>query len=137
MSVASSKVLNLLDGYFESVLRLLFRGRYPLHPVFVEREIERAIAENTKVFKNGILPPNRLNVVMNDEDYAEFKKIEGIYMEQLEETAERFVENSLQEHSMVMCKPVISVTMDPDVRRGTVGITAEHDETGYSGRKSR
>lgn len=135
MSVASSKVLNLVDGCFESVLRLVFRSRYPLQPVFVEKALERVIAENTKVFKNGILPPNRITVVMNDEDYREFKKIEGIYMKQLTETAERFIENGLQEHSMVVCKPAIVVTMDPDVPRGTVTITAEHDETGYGERK--
>lgn len=135
MSVASGKVLNLVDGYFEWVLRLVFRGRYPLQPVFVEKTLERAITENTKVFKGGILPPNRLTVFMNDEDYGEFKKIEGIYMKQLTETAERFIENGLQEHSMVVCKPAIFVTVDPDVPKGTVMITAEHDEEGYTERK--
>lgn len=135
MSVASSKVFNLVDGFFESVLRLVFRGCYPLQPVFVEKALERAIAENTKVFRKGILPPNRLTVLMNDEDYGEFRKIEGIYMKQITENAERFIENVFKEHSMAVCKPTIFVTMDPDVPRGTVTIIAEHDETGYSERK--
>ncbi len=65
MSVTSSKLFCFVDGSLERILKKVLPCRYPLQPIFVEKAIEKAITENTKVFKNGVLPPNRIIVFMN------------------------------------------------------------------------
>lgn len=133
MSVTSNKLNIMVDGLFERMLRKLLPGRHPLQPIFVERAIEKAITDNTKVFKGGVLPPNRITVLMNREDYEEFKKIEGIYTRQLEQTAKTFIENEFKEHAMGTAKPAISVNADPEVSKGAVTVKADHFEESYEG----
>lgn len=135
MSMASNKLFNFVDGFFEKILKNIFPNRYPLQPIFVEKAVEKAITENTKVFKNGVLPPNRITVLMNREDYEEFKKIEGIYTRQLEQTAKNFIENEFKEHDMGISKPVITIAANPDVTKGDVEVEAEHYEGSYEGLK--
>jgi len=135
MSVTSNKLNNAVDGLFERMLRKFFPGRYPLQPIFVERAIEKAIIDNTRVFKSGVLPPSRLEVLMNEEDYADFRKIEGFYKRQLEDTAQSFIENEFKEHAMGTAKPLISVKPDSDISKGTVEVRGEHDEASYEGIK--
>src|SRR5208282_2391330 len=131
MSVTSSKLNVMVDGLFERVLRRIFPRRYPLQPIFVERAIEKAITDSTKVFKGGVLPPSRLEVLMNEEDYADFRKIEGLYKRQLEETAQSFIENEFKEHAMGTAKPAISVNYAPEISKGTVTVKADHFEESY------
>lgn len=127
-AVAINKLSALVDGAFEGLLKIAFRRRYPLQPIFVEKAMERAILENTKVFKNGVLPPNKIKVLLSQEDYADFKKIEGIFLRQIETTALNFIENGLKEQSLEISRPVISVVSDPDLARGEVKVLAEHQE---------
>lgn len=133
MSVTSNKLNIMVDGLFEGMLRKILPCHYPLQPIFVERAIERAITDNTKVFKGGVLPPNRLEVLMSQEDYADFRKIEGLYKRQLEETAQSFIENEFKEHAMGKAKPVITVAADHKVSKGTVIVNADHSEEAYRG----
>lgn len=133
MSVTSNKLNIMVDGLFERMLKKLLPGWHPLQPIFVERAIEKAITDNTKVFKGGVLPPSRLEVLMNEEDYADFRKIEGIYKKQLEETAQSFIENEFKEHAMGTAKPAISVKADPEVSKGAVTVKADHFEESYEG----
>lgn len=135
MSVSANKINLIVDGLFERILKRVLPGRYPLQPIFVEKAVEKAITENTKVFKNGVLPPNRITVLMNREDYEEFKKIEGIYTRQLEQTAKNFIENEFKEHAMAISKPVITIAASPDVTKGDVKVDAEHYEGSYEGLK--
>jgi len=135
MSVTSNKLNIMVDGLFERMLKRLLPGRHPLQPIFVERAIEKAIAENTKVFKSGVLPPSRLEVMMNEEDYADYRKIEGLYKRQLEETAQSFIENEFKEQGMGSAKPAISVKADPEISKGTVLVRADHFEEAYEGLK--
>ncbi len=128
---ASNKLFAWVDGSVERLFKKIFPIRYPLQPIFVEKAIEKAITENTKVFKNGVLPPNRITVYMNSEDYAEFKKIEGIYSRQLEQTAKNFIENGFQEQAMGVSKFIVSIGANPDVLKGEVRVVAEHHEESY------
>ena len=135
MSVTSNKLNIMVDGLFEQMMRKLLPGRYPLQPIFVERAIEKAVVENSKVFKGGVLPPNRIEVLMSNEDYVEFRKIEELYKRQLEETAQSFIENEFKEQAMGKAKPVILVKADPEVSKGTVLVRADHFEESYEGLK--
>jgi hypothetical protein len=135
MSVTANKMFIFVDSAFERILKRVLPGRYPLQPIFVEKAVEKAITENTKVFKNGVLPPNRITVLMNREDYEEFKKIEGIYTRQLEQTAKNFIENEFREHAMGISRPVITIAANPDVTKGDVEVEAEHYEGSYEGLK--
>jgi len=94
----------------------------------VEKAIEKAIIDNTKVFKRGVLPPSRLEVLMNEDDYADFRKIEGLYKRQLEETAQSFIENEFKSQVIGTVKPTISVKAATEVLKGTVVVRAEHLE---------
>jgi hypothetical protein len=125
----------MVDGLFERLLNKILPGRHPLQPIFVERAIEKAIAENTKVFKGGVLPPSRLEVIMNEEDYADYRKIEGLYKRQLEATAQSFIENEFKELAMGMAKPSLSVKADHEISKGTVTVRADHFEESYEGLK--
>jgi hypothetical protein len=131
----SSKLNIMVDGLFERMMKKLFPGHYPLQPILVERAIEKAIVENTKVFQSGLFPPNRLEIVMNEEDYADYKKIEGLYKKQLEETAQNFIENEFQEHSLGKAKPAISVKADSKISKGTITVRADHFEETFEGLK--
>ncbi|MDO8721487.1 MAG: DUF3662 domain-containing protein [Syntrophales bacterium] len=127
MSTTSSKFLNFVDGAMEGILRRLFPESYPLQPIFVEKAIEKAIAENTKVFKNGVLPPNKITVFMNDEDYLHFRKFEKIYTEQLTETANHFVKSEFAEHSLRQIKMLIGIEIDSqNLAKGQIRVVAEH-----------
>ena len=131
MSVTANKLFNFVDGAFERMLKLVFSRTYPLQPIFVERAIEKAIAANTKVFRDGVLPPNRIKVLLNSDDYADFKKIEGIYRSKLENTASEFIENEFKEQAIGTAKPVIFVEAAPDVVRGEVRVNVEYHEASY------
>lgn len=135
MSVTANKLFNYVDGTVERLLKRVFTGQYPLQPIFVEKAIEKAIAENTKVFKNGVLPPNRINVLMNSDDYANFQKIERIYTEQLERSTTDFMDNHFKEQSMGVAKPVLTFGALPALAIGEVKIMAEHDEAAYEMKK--
>ena len=135
MSVTSNKLNIMVDGLFEQMMRKLLPGRYPLQPIFVERAIEKAVVENSKVFKGGVLPPNRIEVLMSNEDYADYRKIEGLYKRQIEETAQSFIENEFKEQAMGSAKPAISVKADPEISKGTVTVRADHFEESYEGLK--
>lgn len=131
MYVTSNKMFNFIDGACEGILRKLFRGNYPLQPIFVQKAIDRAITENTKVFKDGVLPPNRVRVLLNRDDYEDFKKIEGIYTGKLEQSATTFIENEFKGQAMGVARPVIVVEAAPDVVKGDVKIMVEHYEASY------
>ncbi len=125
----------MVDGLFERTLKRLLPGRYPLQPIFVEKAIEKAIIDNTKVFKGGVLPPSGLEVAMSEEDYAEFRKIEGLYKRQLEKTAQDFVDNEFREQAMSAPKIAITVKADPELLKGFVLVRADHYESSYEGLK--
>ena len=111
----------------DGVLRRLFPESYPLQPIFVEKAIEKAIAENTKVFKKGVLPPNKITVFMNDEDYLHFRKFEKLYTEQLTETANHFVKSEFAEHSLRQIKMLIGIEIDSqNLVKGQIRVVAEH-----------
>ncbi|MEW6418763.1 MAG: FhaA domain-containing protein [Nitrospirota bacterium] len=135
MSVSANKLHMMVDDLFEGLLKKVFRGPYPLQPIFVERAVEKAIVENTKVFKSGVLPPNRIEILMSREDYADFKKIEGVYRRQIEESAQSFIENEFREQTLGKTKPVITIKSDPDVPQGAVRVKADHHEESYGGLK--
>lgn len=127
MSVAINKLSAFLDGAFERLMNLASH-RYPLQPISVEKSIERAILENTKVFKSGVLPPNRITVLMSPEDFEDFKKIERIFQREIETTANSFIQTSFKEQSLEITEPVISVMSDSNRAKGEVKVLAEHEE---------
>jgi hemin uptake protein HemP len=135
MHVTANKLFNFVDGAVERLLQRLFPCGYPLQPIFVEKAIEKAIAENTKVFKNGVLPPNKIHVLMNSEDYEGLRKIEAIFTAQLERTASEFIENEFSAQAMATSKPALTIRSSAEQTKGEVEITVEHDETAYEMRK--
>jgi hypothetical protein len=135
MSVASNKLNNAIDGFLERMLRKLIPGRYPLQPIFVQRAIEKAITNNTKVFKNCVLPPNMLEIVMNVEDYMDSMKIEVLYKRELEEAARSFIRDEFEENAMGTAILIIKLKADPVIAKGTVTVRADHYETSYEGLK--
>jgi len=135
MSVTANKLFNFVDCTMERLLKRVFTGQYPLQPIFVEKAIEKAITENTKVFKNGVLPPNRINIFMNKEDYESFRKIEVIYTKQLERSAIDFMENQFKEQTMGVSNLVLSFGTQHDLAKGDVEIRVEHDEAAYEMKK--
>jgi hypothetical protein len=131
MSVTSNRLFNFIDGAFVLVLKIVFRRPCPLQPIFVERAIEKAIAENTMVFKDGVLPPNTIKVLMNDEDYGEYRNIEEIYTSRLLTTAHTFIENEFKGQAIRTSKLVITVEATNDLTRSNVKVVVEHHEAAY------
>lgn len=131
MSVSANKINLIVDGLFERILKRVLPGRYPLQPIFVEKAIEKALTDNTKVFKGGVLPPNRIEVIMSQDDYDDFRQIEALYTRQLEETARNHIENECGKHAISMANPVISIMASPEVSKGMVKIRAEHHAADY------
>lgn len=135
MSVTLNKLNGAVDGLFERLLRRIYRGRYPLQPIYVERAVETAITNNTKVFKNGVLPPSNIEIMMNTEDYEDFKKIRDIYKKHVEETAMSFIESEFKGQTMGSTNLTIIFKEDPAIAKGSVTIRADHFEASYEGLK--
>ena len=128
MSISVNKINIFIDGLFERLLRILLPKCYPLQPIFVEKAVENAITENTKVFKNGILPPNKITVFLNREDHVDLKKMDKIFRSQLEKTAASFMQKELNGHAIGITYPVISITVSPDMIKGDFRVEAEYYE---------
>ena len=131
MSVASTKINIAIDGFCEGILRKVFHGRYPLQPIYVERAVETAISSNTKVFKNGVLPPSNIEILMNNEDYQDFRKIENIYKKQVEDTARNFIKSEFKGQAIGEVQLTVIFSSDADISKGDVIVRATHHEASY------
>ena len=64
---------------------------------------------------------------MHDEDYLYFRKFEEIYIRQLSQTANDFVKDEFQEHSLCREEVIIAVEVDSqNLAKGEIRISAEH-----------
>ncbi len=131
MSVALNKINIAVDGLFERWLSRVFRGQYPLQPIYVERAVEKAITHNTKVFKSGVLPPSHLEINLNPDDYQDFIKIMNLFKKQIENSANNFIANEFTGQTIGSAKLAIIFKEDPDISKGCVAVRADHCESAY------
>lgn len=131
MSMASNKLHIAFDGFVEGMLKKIFRGQSPLHPIYVERAVENAIIANTLVFKKGLLPPSNVEILMNEEDYQDFMKIKFIYKNHIEETAKSFIESEFKGKTIGTANLFIVFKEDQSISKGYVEVRAYHCEEAY------
>lgn len=133
MSAALNKMAYLIDVFLETMLSLVIppgRNRL-LQPITVEKEIEKAIESNAKVFRAGLLIPSEVEIWMNDEDFACFRKIEKIYKAELEKTANSYIKSEFKNQVMGNVRIRLKFKTDPSLEKGMVRVTADFFEDAY------
>jgi hypothetical protein len=114
----------MVERLFDSSLVGLMGAR--LEPVEIAKRLSRAMEAERMTGTEGPIAPNGFTVRMSELDYGEYESIRGA----LERELESYLTSFARERQLrLLAGPVVSVEVDPGLRRHQVAVVARMTET--------